>query len=159
MGAVMKRMLLALTSGCLFGGGLLISGMTDTAKVQGWLDILGAWDPTLAFVMGGAIIPMAVAWRYSKNKAPFFAENFPTPASQKVSRDLIAGSVLFGMGWAIAGLCPGPAVRCTWFWRKRRKYIFCFNVDWHARCQAYSQKKPICFRSLDYSCYAYRQDE
>ena len=57
----MKRILLALTSGCLFGGGLLISGMTDTAKVQGWLDILGAWDPTLAFVMGGAIIPMAVA--------------------------------------------------------------------------------------------------
>ena len=115
MGGVMKRMLLALTSGCLFGSGLLISGMTDTAKVQGWLDILGAWDPTLAFVMGGAIIPMAVAWRYSKNKAPLFADKFPTPAGQKVNRDLIAGSVLFGMGWAVAGLCPGPAVAALGF--------------------------------------------
>jgi hypothetical protein len=115
MGVVMKRMLLALTSGCLFGSGLLISGMTDTAKVQGWLDILGAWDPTLAFVMGGAIIPMAVAWRYSKNKAPLFADKFPTQAGQKVNRDLIAGSVLFGMGWAVAGLCPGPAVAALGF--------------------------------------------
>lgn len=63
--------------GSLFGLGLLLSGMTDTTKVQGWLDIFGDWDPTLAFVMGGAIIPMAIAWRFTIGRKPVLAEAFP----------------------------------------------------------------------------------
>ena len=71
----MNRLLVSFISGLLFAVGLLISGMTDTAKVQGWLDILGQWDPTLAFVMGGAIIPMAAAWAIIAKKAPLFDLN------------------------------------------------------------------------------------
>lgn len=66
----MLRPFLSLLSGSLFGAGLLLSGMTDTTKVQGWLDLFGAWDPTLAFVMGGALIPMAIAWRLTQSRAP-----------------------------------------------------------------------------------------
>ena len=96
--------------GALFGLGLLISGMTDTTKVQGWLDIFGDWDPTLAFVMGGAIIPMAIAWRFTRGRRPVLAESFPTPPEPKIGRNLVIGSTMFGMGWGLSGLCPGPAV-------------------------------------------------
>ena len=96
--------------GSLFGLGLLISGMTDTTKVQGWLDIFGDWDPTLAFVMGGAIIPMAIAWRFTRGRRPVLAESFPTPPEPKFGRNLVIGSTMFGMGWGLSGLCPGPAV-------------------------------------------------
>ena len=112
----MKRLTFAALSGALFGLGLLISGMTDTTKVQGWLDVFGNWDPTLAFVMGGAILPMAVAWRIAARRCtamlgdpiPFVAT--ANPAGQKVDSSLVLGSVLFGAGWGLAGLCPGPAI-------------------------------------------------
>ena len=104
------RRLVAFCSGSLFGVGLLLSGMTDTSKVQGWLDFFGNWDPTLAFVMGGAIIPMFLAWRFTENRKPIYAENFPTRPKSNIDRDLILGSVLFGAGWGLAGLCPGPAI-------------------------------------------------
>lgn len=104
------RLLLAFLAGGLFGGGLLISGMTDTRKVQGWLDVFGAWDPTLAFVMGGAIVPMAVAWRFARHRAPLVGGRFPAPADPVFDRRLIVGSVLFGAGWGLAGLCPGPSI-------------------------------------------------
>lgn len=106
----MLRPFLSLLSGSLFGAGLLLSGMTDTTKVQGWLDLFGAWDPTLAFVMGGALIPMAIAWRLTQSRAPLTGGNFPSPAKAEFDRRLIIGSVLFGFGWALAGLCPGPAM-------------------------------------------------
>ena len=96
--------------GAVFGLGLLISGMTDTTKVQGWLDIFGNWDPTLAFVMGGAIIPMAIAWQFTRGRTPVLAESFPTPPAPEIGRNLVIGSTMFGMGWGLAGLCPGPAV-------------------------------------------------
>jgi uncharacterized membrane protein YedE/YeeE len=96
--------------GSIFGLGLLVSGMTDTTKVQGWLDVFGNWDPTLAFVMGGAIIPMAIAWRFTIGRKPVLASAFPAPPEQKVGRNLVLGSTLFGMGWGLAGLCPGPAI-------------------------------------------------
>lgn len=102
--------LLALLAGSLFGAGLFISGMTDTTKVQGWLDIFGAWDPTLAFVLGGAIIPMAIAWRFVPGRKPLVGGEFPAPSDPKVGRKLVMGSVMFGMGWGLAGLCPGPAI-------------------------------------------------
>jgi len=111
----MSRLLVSFISGLLFGVGLLVSGMTDTAKVQGWLDILGQWDPTLAFVMGGAIIPMAAAWAIIAKKAPVFDLSFSMPSNKTIDLKLLAGSVLFGMGWAVAGLCPGPAIAALGF--------------------------------------------
>lgn len=101
--------------GSLFGLGLLVSGMTDTTKVQGWLDIFGDWDPTLAFVMGGAIVPMAIAWRLTIGRKPVLADAFPARPEQKIGRNLVLGSTLFGMGWGLAGLCPGPAMASLGF--------------------------------------------
>ena len=104
------RLIFAFLAGGLFGLGLLISGMTDTRKVQGWLDIFGNWDPTLAFVMGGAIVPMAIAWVFTRDRSPVLGGVFPTPSDPKISRDLVLGSVFFGMGWGLSGLCPGPSL-------------------------------------------------
>ncbi|MGH1424705.1 MAG: DUF6691 family protein [Pseudooceanicola sp.] len=104
------RNFLAVLSGSLFGIGLMISGMTDTTKVQGWLDVFGAWDPTLAFVMGGAMIPMAIAWRFTRGARPLAGGSFPPAPLPELDRKLIIGSVLFGAGWGLAGLCPGPSV-------------------------------------------------
>lgn len=106
----MQRLVFAFIAGGLFGAGLFISGMTDTTKVQGWLDVFGNWDPTLAFVMGGAILPMAIAWMFTKGRRPIVGGEFPTPPEPKIGRNLVLGSVLFGAGWGLAGLCPGPAV-------------------------------------------------
>lgn len=105
------RGLFAALAGGIFGTGLLVSGMTDTTKVQGWLDVFGAWDPTLAFVLGGAILPMTIAWRIAAGqKISTLGTPMPAQPSQNLDRDLIFGSVLFGAGWALAGLCPGPAI-------------------------------------------------
>ncbi|SLN30057.1 hypothetical protein TRL7639_01225 [Falsiruegeria litorea R37] len=109
------RMLISLLSGSLFGAGLLLSGMTDTTKVQGWLDVFGAWDPTLAFVMGGAILPMLVAWQLTTRSAPLTGGTFPDLPRPELDHRLITGSVLFGMGWGLAGLCPGPAMASLTF--------------------------------------------
>lgn len=106
----MRRNVFSFVSGALFGAGLFISGMTDTKKVQGWLDVFGDWDPTLAFVMGGAIIPMALAWAYARGRRPLLGGEFPAARPPEMGRDLIVGSTLFGMGWGLAGLCPGPAL-------------------------------------------------
>jgi len=105
------RLLFSLLSGGLFGVGLMVSGMTDTVKVQGWLDVFGAWDPTLAFVMGGAILPMFLAWQFSKvTTTSVLGTSIPTPSDPALDRRLIVGSSIFGFGWALAGLCPGPAI-------------------------------------------------
>ena len=108
------RILFAALSGGLFGLGLLISGMTDTAKVQGFLDWFGAFDPTLMFVMGGAILPMALAWRLAR---PVSLLGTPTPPRlpQVIDARLLGGSALFGAGWALVGLCPGPALAVLGF--------------------------------------------
>jgi len=105
------RNIFALLAGGLFGAGLFTSGMTDTAKVQGWLDIFGNWDPTLAFVLGGAILPMAIAWRFAdKRKTAVLGSAMPAKPSSELGPNLIIGSFIFGAGWGLAGLCPGPAV-------------------------------------------------
>lgn len=110
------RLLIALLSGALFGAGLLVSGMTNPAKVQGWLDIFGNWDPTLAFVLGGAIIPMAIAWRVARRMpCSVSGAALPGPAPRHIDRPLVIGSALFGLGWGIAGLCPGPALASLGF--------------------------------------------
>ncbi len=107
----MQRNIFAFLSGALFGAGLLISGMVDTTKVQGWLDVFGDWDPTLAFVLGGAILPMAVAWRIAaRRRTALLGTTMPEAPTTQIGPNLIIGSVLFGMGWGLAGLCPGPAM-------------------------------------------------
>ncbi|MFT5061112.1 MAG: putative membrane protein YedE/YeeE, partial [Polaromonas sp.] len=111
------RNLISFAVGGLFGLGLLISGMTDTTKVIGWLDVFGAWDPTLAFVLGGAILPMAVAWQIGARRGnrAFNGMMLPSPSNAGVDRYLVVGSTLFGMGWGLAGLCPGPALASAMF--------------------------------------------
>jgi hypothetical protein len=105
----MRQLLIALVSGTIFGAGLTIGGMTDPARVRGFLDLFGDWDPTLAFVMGGAVLVMAFAWAVQgKMLRPFFAEGFSLPDRNDLTPRLIGGSALFGIGWGIAGLCPGP---------------------------------------------------
>lgn len=109
------RVYISFAVGALFGIGLLVSGMTDTTKVQGWLDIFGDWDATLAFVMMGAIIPMAIAWLVTRGRRPVLAAAFPTLPAPRVDSNLVLGSTLFGMGWALSGLCPGPAIASLGF--------------------------------------------
>ncbi len=110
------RSVFAALAGGVFGTGLLLSGMTDTTKVQGWLDVFGDWDPTLAFVLGGAILPMAVAWRVAEGrKTAWLGTPLPKPPAQTLDRGLIFGSILFGAGWALSGLCPGPAIASLGF--------------------------------------------
>jgi uncharacterized protein (TIGR01244 family) len=112
----MQRNVFALISGSLFGAGLLISGMTDTLRVQGWLDVFGHWDPTLGFVLAGAILPMALAWRVvTRRQRSYLGLNLPKPAGREIGADLVLGSLLFGAGWALAGLCPGPAMASLGF--------------------------------------------
>jgi uncharacterized protein len=107
----MNRVLVALSSGLLFGAGLAYSGMSDPARVQAFLDLFGAWDPTLAFVMGGAMLPMAVAWGVQRRmSSPIAASSFELPGTKTLDRPLAIGAVLFGIGWGISGLCPGPAL-------------------------------------------------
>ena len=106
----MTRLIVAALSGGLFGAGLFLSGMTNPAKVQGFLDLSPAWDPTLMFVMGGALIPMAIAWRMTAGRVPLLGGQFPAPPRTEFDRKLILGSVLFGIGWGLVGLCPGPAI-------------------------------------------------
>ncbi|MGB7261367.1 MAG: DUF6691 family protein [Albidovulum sp.] len=107
----MKRMGFSALAGGLFGLGLTISGMTDTARIQGWLDVFGDWNPTLAFVLGGAILPMALAWRVAAaRQTSVLGTTLPQAPDPKLDPNLIIGSVMFGMGWGLAGLCPGPAL-------------------------------------------------
>ena len=104
------RILVSLFCGGLFGGGLVVSGMTDTQRVQGFLDLFGGWDPTLMFVMGGAIIPMVSAWCIAaKREAAVLGGPLPSPPSTTIDTRLAMGGILFGMGWGLSGFCPGPA--------------------------------------------------
>ncbi|WP_026091712.1 DUF6691 family protein [Blastomonas sp. AAP53] len=107
----MKKTAIALFAGLLFGAGLAISGMADPQRVQAFLDLFGAWDPTLAFVMGGAMIPMAIAWAVQRRMAaPVAVSRFDLPGTKTIDRKLAIGAVIFGAGWGIGGLCPGPAI-------------------------------------------------
>lgn len=107
----MNRIIVALIAGSLFGAGLAFSGMADPLRVQAFLDLFGNWDPTLAFVMGGAMIPMAIAWLIQRRmEKPFADAHFDLPGTTQLDTKLATGAVLFGMGWGISGLCPGPAI-------------------------------------------------
>jgi uncharacterized protein len=106
---------IALLAGLVFGIGLLMSGMTDPAKVQGFLDLFGRWDLSLAFVMGGAIVVAIGAFTLAKRRAAagrksWSGESIELPTSNVIDARLIGGGVLFGIGWGLAGFCPGPAL-------------------------------------------------
>ena len=105
------RDLIALASGVIFGIGLIAGGMTNPAKVKGFLDLFGAWDPSLALVMGGAIAVAVFAFAAAKHRArSWTGEPIEIPTSSVVDWRLICGGVLFGIGWGIGGFCPGPAL-------------------------------------------------
>ena len=105
------RILLALGAGALFGLGLIVSDMVNPARVLGFLDVAGAWDPTLAFVMAGAMIPMLAAWRLSTSRgAPLYGGTFPATPPARFDARLLGGAAIFGAGWGLVGFCPGPAL-------------------------------------------------
>ena len=107
----MKRILAALFAGALFGIGLVVGGMTDPNVVLGFLDVAGDFDPTLLFVMLGAVATTALAFRFVlKRDRPLFDEAFHVPTRTQLDRDLIVGAALFGIGWGLAGYCPGPVL-------------------------------------------------
>jgi len=101
----------ALIVGLLFGIGLIVSGMTNPAKVQGFLDLAGNWDPSLAFVMGGAILVGLVAFRFAgKRERSLLGEAMRLPTATHIDRRLVLGGLAFGAGWGLGGFCPGPAL-------------------------------------------------
>jgi uncharacterized membrane protein YedE/YeeE len=111
----MPATLAALACGLIFGFGLAISGMTQPAKVLGFLDVLGigsgTWDPTLAFVMAGALAVAAPGFAFARRRTrPILAAASLWPTKTAIDRPLVAGAVLFGIGWGLVGLCPGPAI-------------------------------------------------
>lgn len=107
----MREIVTALLAGLVFGIGLTVSGMVDPAKVLGFLDIAGAWDPSLALVMAGGVVTALVGFRLARRQArPLFASAFPADAEPIIDGRLLGGAALFGLGWGLVGLCPGPAV-------------------------------------------------
>jgi uncharacterized protein len=106
-----KNQITHFVAGFLFAVGLAISGMTDPARVLAFLDITGNWDPSLALVMGGAVTVYASVRAYARRmERPLVAERFAAPPSQTVDRRLVTGALVFGVGWGLAGYCPGPAL-------------------------------------------------
>ena len=110
----MVRHISLILVGALFGGGLALSGMLNPSKVAGFLDLFGTWDPSLAFVMGGGVVANFIGHRIVMRRAgPVFAagdEGFRLPTGSAIDSKLILGSALFGVGWGLGGLCPGPAI-------------------------------------------------
>ncbi len=112
----MLRIVSATASGLLFGLGLTISHMIDPAKVLGFLDIAGDWDPSLALVMLGALVVAAPGYVIARRfRRPLYAETFALPVKTEVDRRLVAGALLFGGGWGLVGYCPGPALASIGF--------------------------------------------
>lgn len=106
------KQIFALLSGLIFGLGLIVSGMSNPAKVLNFLDLFGTWDPSLAFVMGGAIAVTAPGflWLTSNRERPFFGNQFHIPSRTDLDPKLLTGAAIFGFGWGLGGFCPGPAL-------------------------------------------------
>ena len=105
------QILTALIAGLVFGIGLIVAGMTNPAKVQGFLDLAGNWDPSLAFVMGGAILVGVAGFRFAgQRERSLLGEAMRLPTSTVIDRRLVLGGLAFGAGWGLAGFCPGPAL-------------------------------------------------
>jgi uncharacterized protein len=107
----MRIPIASLLTGTLFGAGLALSDMINPARVLAFLDLAGDWDPSLAFVMGGAIIPMVIAYAISRRmRTPLFDKSFFIPENRVLDGRLLIGAALFGIGWGLVGFCPGPAI-------------------------------------------------
>ncbi len=107
----MKTVAASFACGLIFGCGLILSGMTDPTRVLGFLNVLGPWDPTLAFVMVAALIVTAAGFAFAhRHGRPWLAPKSSWPTRRAIDRPLIGGAVMFGVGWGLAGLCPGPAL-------------------------------------------------
>ena len=107
----MRAALPATAAGILFGAGLALSDMVNPARVLGFLDVAGAWDPTLAFVMGAAVVASALGYVLARRRrAPLFGPAFLIPENRRLDSQLIGGAALVGIGWGLVGFCPGPAV-------------------------------------------------
>jgi uncharacterized membrane protein YedE/YeeE len=106
------KLLTALIAGLVFGTGIAISGMINPAKVLNFFDLAGSWDPSLIFVMGGALVTAAIGYRvvFGALRGPLFEPKFSLPTSRDIDAPLIAGSAVFGIGWGLAGFCPGGAI-------------------------------------------------
>lgn len=113
----MRHILVALLTGAIFGAGLVVSDMVNPARVLAFLDLFGAWDPTLAFVMGGAIVPSALAYLVTRRlRVPLVPHTrFHIPENRVIDRQLILGAAIFGAGWGLVGFCPGPAIAALAF--------------------------------------------
>jgi len=102
---------IALACGLIFGVGLAVSGMTDTARVIGFLDVFGDWVPDLAFVMGGAVLVTVIVFRFVlRRDTPLMANSFSLPSKNTLDNRLLGGAAIFGVGWGLYGYCPGPAI-------------------------------------------------
>jgi len=111
-----SRALVALLVGTVFGVGLALAQMTDPVKVLGFLDVAGAWDASLLFVLGGAVLVAAIGFRFAlRRPAPQFDDRFRLPAARSVDVTLVIGAAIFGVGWGLGGYCPGPAVASLGF--------------------------------------------
>ncbi|MCM2292088.1 YeeE/YedE family protein [Allorhizobium sp. BGMRC 0089] len=111
MKTVFSQSLAALFCGAVFGFGLSLSGMLDPMRVQGFLDIFGAWDPSLIFVLGGAVVVAFIGMVFVRRmREPVLAASFNMPTKRTIDLPLVAGSALFGIGWGLGGFCPGPAL-------------------------------------------------
>ena len=105
------QLMMAFLTGLVFGLGLILSGMTDPSKVIGFLDLAGSWDPSLAFVMGGAVLVGVIAYRFAKGReTSFLGDAMRLPMARQIDRRLVLGGLAFGAGWGLAGYCPGPAL-------------------------------------------------
>ena len=120
------RNVFSLTSGVIFGFGLAVSSMINPAKIVGFLDITGDWDPSLAFVMGGAVFVTALTFRLIlKRPKPIFTDIFELPSKVSLDGKLITGAAIFGIGWAMSGLCPGPAISSIGFLDEKLLIFVC----------------------------------
>ncbi len=106
----MNQKIIALLAGLLFGAGLAASGMNDSNVVQGFLDVSGDWNPSLMLVMAAALMITIPGFQYFLRHKPIFAQSFKLPVLKSIDRQLVIGSIIFGMGWALVGYCPGPAI-------------------------------------------------
>lgn len=107
----MLQIIVALLAGLVFGIGLIVSGMVNPAKVIGFLDVAGDWDPTLALVMGGALAVSIPCFRWARGRErPIWSSKFQWPSKQDLDARLLSGAAIFGIGWGLAGICPGPAI-------------------------------------------------
>lgn len=107
----MRNLLPGLVVGLIFGAGLALSDMVNPARVLAFLDVAGEWDPSLAFVMGGALVPSAISYAVVRRmQRPLLADEFRIPQNRSLEPQLLLGATIFGVGWGLVGLCPGPAI-------------------------------------------------